>query len=150
MASSSDHQRSARSTGERWVADYSFAQYAGRAPILLGAEASVSGDLNQNWTDSRDASSQTDFVSSTDQWMEARARRRQSFIVADLRPRVGLGRVRDATWVYTARVIEDRLRRDGVLTRALTHESRQKLADLLTLGDAYDVLHARPAKGLWA
>jgi hypothetical protein len=150
LASGFDQRSSARSTDERWEIDYSFGRYVGGAPFVLGADARALGIQSQFWSVSRDASSQTDFVSSTDQWIESSNRRLGSAITASLRPRVGIGRVRDATWVYTARVIEDRLRHDGVLTRALTHEARQKLADLLTLGDAYDVLHARPAKGLWA
>ncbi len=150
LARGYNQRSSGRSTGERGEVGYMFGRYVGGAPIVLGAEARALGDLSQSWSDSRDASSQTDFVSTTDEWVEMNERRRMSFITASLRPRIGLGRVRDASGVYIARAMEERLRRDGVLTRALSHDARQKLADLLTLRDAYNDLRARPAKGLWA
>lgn len=150
LSRSFDQQLARRSTAERGNVFYSFGRYVGRAPIVLGADVRALGDLNQTWTDSRDASSRTDFASSTDEWTETNDRGRRSEATVSLRPRAGIGRVRDATGVYTARVIEERLRRDGALTRALTHQARQNLTNLLTLSDAYDVPHERPAKGLWA
>ena len=62
---------------------------------------------------------------------------------------VGVGRVRDATGVYTARVLEDRLRQSGALARPLSREARQRLVDLMTVRFAYSAVHDRPGKDLW-
>ncbi len=150
LTRSSNQRSSLRSTSEREEVGYSFGRYLGRAPIELGADARALNDQTQGWNNWRTVSSETDPFSTTDYWSESDTRSRQANTVVSLRPRVGLGRVRDATGVYTARVIEERLRGDGVLTRPLSHEARQKLVDLLTLRYSYDVLHVRPGKGLWA
>ena len=63
---------------------------------------------------------------------------------------VGLGRVRDATGVYDAHVLEQRLRETGAITRPLSTHARQQLVDLLYLRNSYGVVHERESKFLWS
>jgi hypothetical protein len=62
---------------------------------------------------------------------------------------VGLGRVRDVTPVYQAQVMEDRLRRTGALSRALTPGARYRLASLLATRGGPGYAHQRPDKYFW-
>ena len=63
---------------------------------------------------------------------------------------VGLGRVRDATGVYDAHVLEERLHETGAITRPLSAHARQQLVDLLYLRGSYGVVHERESKFLWS
>jgi len=62
---------------------------------------------------------------------------------------IGLGRVRDATVVYRTHLLEQRLRDTGNLTRALSEETRRKLAALFYVGSGFSVPHDRPDKFFW-
>ena len=62
---------------------------------------------------------------------------------------VGLGRVRDATGVYQAQLLVDRLGRDGVLARPPSKEARVRLARLYYIESDYSVAHDRSAKFFW-
>jgi hypothetical protein len=62
---------------------------------------------------------------------------------------VGLGRVRDATPVYQAQVLEDRLRRTGALDRPLSSGARHRLAALLATRAGVAYAHERPDKYFW-
>lgn len=61
----------------------------------------------------------------------------------------GWGRVRDVSAVVSAKAIEDRLRRAGRLSRELTSEERQRLAQVLSLGEFAFSIHDRPTRYLW-
>lgn len=62
---------------------------------------------------------------------------------------VGYGRVRDATPVHQAQVLEDRLRRTGALGRALSPEARYRVAALLASRVGVGYAHQRPDKFFW-
>lgn len=61
----------------------------------------------------------------------------------------GVGRVRDATPVYQAQVLEARLQRTGALTRPLSDDSRRKLAALFATQSDVGFAHQRPNKYFW-
>lgn len=63
---------------------------------------------------------------------------------------LGWGRVRDASAVYDAHLLEQRLIRARTLSRPLSHEAMQRLIALLYAGGDYSVVHDRPTKYLWA
>lgn len=62
---------------------------------------------------------------------------------------VGLGRVRDATPVFQAQVLEARLLKSGALSRALSPDARQKLAALFSVQVDVSYAHERPGKYFW-
>jgi len=62
---------------------------------------------------------------------------------------IGVGRVRDATSIYEARVLEDRLREAGGLARPLSAAGRQKLAALLSTRFRYEFFRERPTRSFW-
>jgi hypothetical protein len=61
----------------------------------------------------------------------------------------GVGHVRDATVVYDAHVMEQRLRDEGVLTRPLSPAARERLAALLAVAPSFVVVHERPDRFEW-
>ncbi len=71
----------------------------------------------------------------------------------DASAQLGIGRIRDATGVYQARLLEDRLRRDGRLTSPFSSEVRHALARLFYLSPgfnaAYSAVHDLPEKAFW-
>jgi hypothetical protein len=62
---------------------------------------------------------------------------------------VGIGRVRDATGVYDAYLLEDRLRETGALKGPLSAEVRRQLAELFYVGPKISIVHDRPDKFFW-
>jgi hypothetical protein len=62
---------------------------------------------------------------------------------------VGVGRVRDATPVHRAQVLEDRLLRKGALARPLSDDARRKLAALHAVESDIGAAHQRPGKYFW-
>ena len=61
----------------------------------------------------------------------------------------GVGRVRDATPVYQAQVLEDRLLETGTLARPLTRPARERLAALFATQGRFVFAHGRPDKYFW-
>ena len=62
---------------------------------------------------------------------------------------LGFGRVRNGTGVYEARVLEDRLRASGALSRSLGPEARQRLAALMYARGDFDASMDYPASTAW-
>jgi hypothetical protein len=62
---------------------------------------------------------------------------------------LGIGRVRDATGLFVARTIEDRLRAAGVLTRPLGAAARRELAAIVFARNDYGRAYDRPAEAIW-
>jgi len=62
---------------------------------------------------------------------------------------LGLGRVRDATGVYRAWLLEQRLLDTGNLTRRLSRAAREKLAALFYVEKRFAIPHDRPEKFFW-
>lgn len=63
---------------------------------------------------------------------------------------VGVGHVRNATGYFEARVLEERLRKAGALSRALSGAARQRLAAIFYARDAVELTRDRPASSAWA
>jgi hypothetical protein len=63
---------------------------------------------------------------------------------------IGIGRVRDATALFEARVFEDRLQKAGALAHPLSHDARQRLASLFAARSQISAASDRPAPGLWS
>jgi hypothetical protein len=62
---------------------------------------------------------------------------------------IGYGRVRDATGVYSAQLIEERLRAMGRLTRALSPATRTAIAQLHYIAGDFLAAHDRPSRYFW-
>ena len=144
---------------ERWQAGVTHRRYpwanlgrgARRSGLPVGLTGSVigSGNYRQQWRD--DASwmssegfpgTQTTLTRATDaSWSYAHA--------VSINLGLGLGRVRDATGVFEAEVLEQRLLETGALTRPLSPAARQRLAELIYLRGSLDDVRERPARSLW-
>ncbi len=62
---------------------------------------------------------------------------------------VGYGRVRDASGVFEARLMEQRLRETGMINGSLPAETLRKLAELHYRRSDYKLLHERPSRAYW-
>jgi len=127
-------------TGQRW--------YPGSGVWNLSVD--LGGLLNdsQSWSNTQYIwQLPQNFVDYSRQEQSSSAREYRSLATGGLG--VGLGRVRNATGVYEARVLEDRLRASGALTRALSPEARQRLAGLMYARGDFDASMDRPASPVW-
>jgi len=120
-------------------------KYPSGAPLALGVSGALDAALGQRWIrrdgdDTYDAS-RVFRTTRYDEWMY---RYRGSADVF-----AGWGRVRDATGIYDAYLLEERLRASGSLTRPLSAEARQRLASLFYIEPAFAAAFERPDKRFW-
>jgi hypothetical protein len=117
----------------------------------VGVEGSLVLDAayGQSWHVNRD---------DVQQWQDGIFRRIQSrqeterwsyayFVRVGLR--TGYGRVRDATGVFQALLLAERLERDRLLAQPLSDAARARLAALFYRASDYGIVHDLPAKVFW-
>ncbi len=124
--------------------------YLGRSSFAVDAQASAALELAQRGSsqDRRDlnitpSSNVFEFTSNED----FEDRRYQQSGSASLG--LGFGRVRDVTGVFSAQLIEQRLRATGRLTRALSPEAALRLAQLHYVANDITAAHDRPGRYFW-
>lgn len=143
---------SQRATGayESWSVSGGVRLYPGIGLLALDLRGTLNGQDAQQWTTS--SSAQQDVGPGFDQRTETQVHQQrwnyQEFATVDAS--VGWGRVRDATPVFQAILLEERLDRDHALARPLSHEGRQRLAELFSLRGSYSLVHNLPDKFFWA
>jgi len=130
---------------EGFNAGYSLRAYPWSFPVALSAGTTQRLDFQQ-------ALSSSDFQRRAPA-MEERSLSSSSFgawnYTASVDLGTGVGRVRDATPVYQARVLEDRLLETGTLARPLTRPARERLAALFATQGRFVYAHGRPDKYFW-
>ncbi len=147
--SANDERSRTRQTDEQWSVNGGRRWYPSARPFGLDLRALVSGIESQQWIRSeRDQHAVTTAYDFRSLQNESRARwtyfnRLEASLAA------GYGRVRDATSVYEAHVLEERLRESGALARPLSPEGRQRLAAVLALRSGYRATLERPARAIW-
>lgn len=142
---SRDHDRSVH---EFWSAGAGMRGYPWAVPVGWDVSASVDGRTDQAWTDDFEdrtfasgSVSHDESSSELDAWHYAES--------ATITGSLGYGRVRDATPVFQIILLEERLRRDGVLTRELARGTRQKIAELYAIRGSFAVVHDQSDKFFW-
>ncbi len=137
-----------RNTAEYLSGSWSERWYPGASPRWLGLQLGGSLQDQQSWQfmhmrheDPAPPSFEMREEISQSAW--------QYGSTAAARGSAGYGRVRNASGVYEARVLEQRLLASGALTRPLGADARSRLAALMYA--RYDVLlvHDRPATIVW-
>ncbi len=130
---------------EGFTAGYSLRAYPWSFPLALSAGTSQRFDFQQAFTSS-------DFLRRSPAVVE-QSLSSSSFgawnYTAAVDLGTGVGRVRDATPVYQARVLEDRLLETGSLARPLTRPARDRLAALFATEGRFVFAHGRPDKYFW-
>ncbi len=124
-------------------------QLAGSAFYVSGA-TSIEARWLRNWDSGEDSLTYQlapDEHYASHGLHDSRSRRIQSWVRSDLE--AGIGRMRDATGVYLARLVEARLRQAGALVRPLSNPARQRLIDLITMANSYDRIRTRSGRPLW-
>ena len=126
-------------------AAYSLRAYPWSFPLALAAGTSQRFDFQQGsastdftWRDPVSVAHNLNSVS-TGAWNYR----------AQLNLGLGVGRVRDATPVYEAQVLEDRLLETGALSRPLSRPARERLAALFATEGRFVFAHGRPDKYFW-
>ena len=147
----SDGEASTRDLREFWSLGLGGRVYPWTVPLSMGGNVTNYASYDQRWMDQRSVdmlqrptppnSQRFEAQSDANLWRYSYA----TLIDAD----AGLGRVRDATGVYRAQLLVDRLGRDGVLARAPSREARARLARLYYIESDYSVAHDRGAKFFW-
>ena len=134
---------------ERWTLSAGHRSYPWAVPFGIGASVYLSGDYSQSW---HIQSTEAFFVAPGYTLQNTRSDNieiwRYDHAVA-ASATTGWGRVRNATGIYDALVLERRLLETGALTRPLSPAGRQRLAEVLYLRSAFGEVHERPGRGLW-
>jgi hypothetical protein len=142
-------ERSNRGMAEDWFLGASTRRYPWAAPLGFEIALAGRGDYSQTW-DSQDLEALLVNPGLTFQNTQSNDREtwnyRTSFAATAT---TGWGRVRSATGIYDALVLEQRLRETGALTRPLSPQGRQRLADVLYLRGSLDSVRERPGRMLW-
>jgi hypothetical protein len=136
-----------RSGNEDWTVGLSHSAYPWASPLGFAVNVNAAGFYQQIWQHTDQEASDQVSGNSTVQLTADETWYYQTSIAdaAQLR----FGRVRNATGVYDARVLEQRLRETGALSRPLSPEGRRRLVALMYLSYDYDTFRERPGKSLW-
>jgi len=124
-------------------------RYFESLPVQAALAVNLGLDDQQSWSTARDEVTYPDPTNSLHSVSERDVSQRDYWTTVSDMAGIGVGRIRDATGLYEARVMEDRLRAHGVLSRDLTHGARQRLADLMFVRSRFDRTVDRPARALW-
>ncbi len=116
-------------------------------PLGLDLSATLSGGIHR-------LRSREDFEledPADDHWYESRTNTRseRDQSTASIRGGIGVGRVRDATALYDARLLERRLAEAGALARPLSPAARSRLAALAYVAPRFAHAHERPDRFVW-
>lgn len=138
-----------RDTNEHVGLFASLRAYPGTLPVAAEISGNVDVFDSQSWSDrlERDVFDsfnefRTEISSQDVEWRYSER--------ASLRIAVGVGRVRDASPVFDAILLEERLRRDGALVHPLSPAARQRVADLYAIRTGFGFPHDLPEKFFWS
>jgi hypothetical protein len=144
-----DERRHDRVASEAWNLSLTHRRYPWEMPVGFSLDLSGTGTYAQDWTNRFNHSTIEFPTSNGIALLEDHAERWDYQTDFDVRFGVGYGRVRDATPVDDARVLEKRLLETGALVHPLSHDARQKLVALMATREAFDSVHDRPGRTLW-
>ena len=140
-----DQDETRRTASQFAEAFLAWSRYPHAVPIGLSLGTAGSFGLGQTW-DSNQAHEVTPPSATRSQSSGSQG----SYVAnASLTASLSLGRVRDATPVYQAQVLEQRLREAGTITRELSPAARERLASLYTIEHDLSFAHQRPTKYFW-
>jgi hypothetical protein len=134
---------------ERWSLGAGHRRYPWAMPLGFDLSAFLSGDYSQRW-EFHDTGALTVSSLGTNEMTQHFNTQLWTYVnVVVARASTGWGRVRDATGIYDALVLERRLLETGALTRPLSPAGRQRLAEALYLRGSLDTVRERPGRVLW-
>ena len=125
-------------TQQRW--------YPETAPLFLSVDAEASLRDAQSWDSGQSGTRDPGYTATN--WTASSRKTYSS--TSSFGPGVGCGRVRNATGIYEARILEARLRTAGAIVRPLSTKARQRLASLMYAVSDYEAALDRPAAAVWS
>lgn len=149
VVSSMVEERVDRTANERLFVAGEARHYVGSLPLatLLGAGVTLDHVRFASTTThqrlDRDSTSARRFEASSERDVD------DLRVQPSVRAGLGVGRVRDATGVFLAELLEQRLRRAGVIRGPLPRSARRRLAALYYLRPHYGRVHERPDRFFW-
>lgn len=138
--------RDDRRMREFWAAEFEMRHQPGAVPASGFVRAVSSGSLSQAWAVQ---SAEIRGPGAALQRDELHAEAHASQMISTVTAAAGAGRVRDATPVMDALILERRLAASGTLSRPLSRAARDRLAALLALRPGFATVTDRPARRLW-
>jgi hypothetical protein len=138
-----------RAVNERWGLSAGHRRYPWAMPLGIEVSLSLGGNYSQQWR-SEHSSDRYVTPTGTVEYLGSNNRETWTYLNgASVSAATGWGRVRNATGIYDAMVLEQRLRQTGALMRPLSREGRRRLAEVLYLRGALDTVRERPGRVLW-
>ena len=139
-----------RTVDDRWEVTASHRRYPWALPLGFEVAAAAAGTYWQRWS-SRTTDAVDVNAGSTYQTLSVfsnEIRNTNDGVTGNVS--AGWGRIRNATGVYDALVLERRIRETGALTRPLSTAARRRLAELLYARGHLDTVRERPGRSLWS
>ena len=147
QSSSSDSRF--RDVSEGWLLSGELRRYFWGSPVGLIVRGAGGANYGQAWSKFRRESAQrTGSSSYRFEGSEGGVTWEYSY-AADGGGSAGYGRVRDASGVYLAFLLEQRLREVGALSGPLSAAAREKLASLYYIRPRFRYVHERPSRFFW-
>lgn len=141
----------AHATGESAMLSATHRWWPGQARVHALVAASASGSWSQGWGRGQSDRWLTQYPSGALALERTWTRQEQHAWEqgATVAAGTGLGRVRDVTGAYEARLLEERLAALGLLAHPLTAAARRDLAALMTVRGSVEAAHDEPAALVW-
>ncbi|HVP14002.1 MAG TPA: hypothetical protein VMS88_00580 [Terriglobales bacterium] len=133
---------------ESWTIAAQARSYPGSAPLGVSFSGSASGTHQEGWSREYDRAVTAGTPEQRDESALREDFRNYRYVLSATLA-AGVGRVRDATVVFDAYVLEERLLEIGAITRPLSQRAREKLAALGYIAGDYANAHDRPARSYW-
>jgi hypothetical protein len=134
---------------DAWFAQIEARQYPFAVPLAfgIGGQAQIGNQHQDEEVFASHVFGDAGSVSETRLDRESNALHYEHFLTGFAS--IGWGRVRNATGVFEALLLERRLRHDGAITRALSAQARGRIAALYYLRPRFGVAHDRPDRFFW-
>jgi len=146
---SSVDKREEQSASQDWSIQGEIRHYPWSAPFSYSGQVQAVGNYDQSWFSGSETIAQDDGFSSYGRITDNSQERWSYQYFVQTSASLGWGRVRDASGVQRALLVEDRLRHDGVLEAPLQQQTRQRIADLFYTESKFSLVHDLPDRWFW-
>jgi hypothetical protein len=144
LRTESEHQKG---LNERGYASAARRCYPGKLPFGFDVSLHAAADFRQDFTRRHQHELDYDLWFENESWNSETWTYRYN-LNADAQ--FGYGKVRNVSGIFSAMIVEDRLRESGALTGELSHATIQKLAELFYRSGDFKMTHMRPDRYFWS
>jgi hypothetical protein len=134
---------------EYFAVDGAWRRYPWAAPAAIEISTSTVASYRQAWSRGNRFLAFEDSAFARSQWTGSTNEERVALYDLSVAVTAGVGRVRDATGVYRARLLEQRMIEQGLLVRPLSRAAASRLAALFYVEPGFRLVHDRPERFFW-